>query len=884
MVLITFFLFCHFVWANPEGQSLSYQIGPLLNKTIQTSVEKAELIKVIVVMNRDHLKPLSEDLINELKNRIERLGGHIGDHAFNNVQVWISIDKVEELAKWGEIKLIRAPIRPQINSINSEGKDVIGATSWHNSGLTGKGVKLGVIDLGFSGYSSLLGSELPSDTQAVYTGSTSDFYSTEHGTVCAEIAYDMSPDAELYLVNVGDYDVAFHNAVSWLKLQNVNVISSSIGINLKTYCALLYEAQKTSFNYISSQINFLDNLKDQWDSTINSAINQGITWSQAAGNDGTKKWIGYFNDSDGDYCLNFTSYENYNEIELSNFEYGQEVYVLMMWGSDSEGYTSDDYDLYITNNSGNIVDYSEIDQDKFPLGIETCKFIPLHGVRYFVRVFQYRATPQKIGLLLGASQFPNFKHFTSGGTVRLFTPASNPNVITVGAVPYNNPYAIEPYSSQGPTVGGIIKPDLVAPDGVSTSSFGWHNFYGTSAAAPHVAGACALVKQAYPTWSPSQIKNYLEQNAQDLGESGKDNVYGSGLVQLPLNLPEPVHTETYLNVSGTPACYSSNGVHHVFTRGADGQLYEWWRSGSDWHTVNLSAVRWGVPIEGDPAALVIDGTPHVCARGAGGQLYDWWWEPQSGWHVANLSSIPWGVPIEGNPSCFAANGVQRVYARGMDNQLYEWWWTWKDGWNVVNLSNVPWGVWIAGDPSASPLYGTHHVFARSMDDQLHEWWWTWESGWHVANLSSIPWGKEIAGDPTSLVAGASLHVFGRGVDNQLYEWWWNADGWHITNLSTVPWGVEIAGDPSAISASGSHHVFARGVDNQLYEWWWEAESGWHVANLSSIPWGVRIGGDPASFSEKGIHHVFAQGTDGQLYEWWQDGGGWHITNLTQNAK
>jgi subtilisin family serine protease len=533
IVLITFFLFYHFVWANPEGQSLSYQIGPLLNKTIQTSGEKAELIKVIVVMNRDHLKPLSENLINELKNRIERLGGHIGDHAFNNVQVWIPIDKVEELAKWGEIKSIRTPIKPQINGINSEGKDVIGATSWHNSGLTGKGVKLGVIDLGFSGYSSLLGSELPSDTQAFYTGSTSDFYSTEHGTACAEIAYDIAPDAEFCLINVADYEVDFHNAVSSLKSQNVNVISSSIGINLKTYCALLYEAQRTSsLGYISSQINALENCKDQWNSTINSAINQGLTWSQAAGNDGTKKWTDYFNDSDGDHYLNFTSNENYNEIELSNFEYGEEVYVIMMWGFDNEGYTYDDYDLYITNNYGNIVDYSDIDQSEFPVGWETCKFIPLHGIRYFVRVLQYRATSQKIGLLLGASKFPNFKHFTSGGTVRLFTPASNPNVITVGAVAYNNPCAIEPYSSQGTTVEGIIKPDLVATDGVSTSSYGWHSFYGTSAAAPHVAGACALVKQAYPTWSPSQIKNYLEQNAQDLGVLGKDNVYGSGLIQL----------------------------------------------------------------------------------------------------------------------------------------------------------------------------------------------------------------------------------------------------------------------------------------------------------------------------------------------------------------
>jgi len=107
------------------------------------------------------------------------------------------------------------------------------------------------------------------------------------------------------------------------------------------------------------------------------------------------------------------------------------------------------------------------------------------------------------------------------------------SVITVGAVPYNNPYNIEPYSSQGPNNDGVIKPDLVAPDYVSTESYGASSFQGTSAAAPHVAGACALVKQVYPNWSPCQIKNYLELNAIDLGTSGKDNIYGSGLVMLP---------------------------------------------------------------------------------------------------------------------------------------------------------------------------------------------------------------------------------------------------------------------------------------------------------------------------------------------------------------
>jgi len=42
-----------------------------------------------------------------------------------------------------------------------------------------------------------------------------------------------------------------------------------------------------------------------------------------------------------------------------------------------------------------------------------------------------------------------------------------------------------------------------------------------------------LVKQAYPSYTPDQLQQFLEDNADDLGAVGKDNVYGAGLVKLP---------------------------------------------------------------------------------------------------------------------------------------------------------------------------------------------------------------------------------------------------------------------------------------------------------------------------------------------------------------
>ena len=57
----------------------------------------------------------------------------------------------------------------------------------------------------------------------------------------------------------------------------------------------------------------------------------------------------------------------------------------------------------------------------------------------------------------------------------------------------------------------------------------------TSAAAPHAAGAAALVVGAYPTYTVDQVWSCLETNAIDMGAAGKDNEYGAGR----LNFPDP---------------------------------------------------------------------------------------------------------------------------------------------------------------------------------------------------------------------------------------------------------------------------------------------------------------------------------------------------------
>ena len=98
-------------------------------------------------------------------------------------------------------------------------------------------------------------------------------------------------------------------------------------------------------------------------------------------------------------------------------------------------------------------------------------------------------------------------------------------------------------SSRGPTPDLQIKPDVSAPgtDIVAAvpfevSSTGYAALNGTSMAAPHVAGAATLLRQAHPDWTPYQVKAALMNTASNLngldGLSYRPIDQGAGLINI----------------------------------------------------------------------------------------------------------------------------------------------------------------------------------------------------------------------------------------------------------------------------------------------------------------------------------------------------------------
>ncbi len=144
----------------------------------------------------------------------------------------------------------------------------------------------------------------------------------------------------------------------------------------------------------------------------------------------------------------------------------------------------------------------------------------------------------------------------SGGVL---VPGDSFQGITVGATNRAGD-TLAYYSSTGPVSGDRIKPNVVAPggnggnnvgDNIYAPSFtynangsytyysggtgkGYWFWYGTSFAAPIVAGVAALLKQAHPSWSPAQIRIALMESASRAGSP--DNDWGYGLVNAQLAL------------------------------------------------------------------------------------------------------------------------------------------------------------------------------------------------------------------------------------------------------------------------------------------------------------------------------------------------------------
>jgi len=459
---------------------------------------------------------------NAAAKTIESLGGVIVSRQGSQFLAGLPPASLLELAGDPSVAFVGVPATPTDDGVVDQGVGAHGASLWIDAGFDGSGINVLVVDSAFSGLSGAQSSgDLPSSLAGSQVGPTcfgglaGPDPANSHGTAVAEIVHDMAPGAALYLYRtclVWDGP----DIVRYVKAHDIDIVTQSLAY----------------FNTVP-----LDG-RDPWGAFthIEQVVDAGALWFNSAGNYRLRHWRGTWTASE---TLDFGGGATTIDLPLAD---GSAVYLrwddwrLSLGGTCRECASDLDLDLYLLDRFGTVVASSTTVQSSSdpgpPVEALTAPRDGTFGIQVRAKGGQLVPTGLAIDLFVPSQNLPDEFQVFAGSLNDVSTLDS---VISVGAVCWSDA-TIRPYSSEGPTAGGVLKPDISAVDGVSTFTYGLTNscsrgFLGTSAATPNAAGAAAVVMQASGARG-GEARQMLLGLAVDLGPSGPDDRYGMGMIVL----------------------------------------------------------------------------------------------------------------------------------------------------------------------------------------------------------------------------------------------------------------------------------------------------------------------------------------------------------------
>ena len=432
------------------------------------------------------------------------------------MRVSVPVASLQVVSELPSVAFVRRPHRPHAQQTISEGVALIRALENHAAGAKGQGVKVAIIDGGFKG-----ADKLPEDMPVrrwfrdyTYTGIYAG--TDAHGTACAEIIHDVAPEAELYLYKVEDI-VDLENAKDRCIQNEVAIVN--------------YSATWVGEGFGDGRGLICD--------IVNDAADNGILWVNAVGNYGQKHYMDFWRDSDDDNRHDFAAGDDMVNF-VDEVEIGDTIRVTLTW--DDWPTTTADYDLYLYHQDafGNITEASnstDVQGEDGGAPVEFIEYLAGRAGTYGVSVVRVgEAEPKKLRVW---SWHHDIEYPVPASSLGI--PSDARGSLSVGAIHQDQWElgTVASYSSRGPTADGRIKPDLVAPSGVATASYGVERLFGgTSAATPHVAGAAALLKSANPSLSRDELWQALVEATVDVGAPGKDDSTGYGKLVLSVSAPQ----------------------------------------------------------------------------------------------------------------------------------------------------------------------------------------------------------------------------------------------------------------------------------------------------------------------------------------------------------
>ena len=516
-----------------------------------------------------HLENTDVETLQQLRDLGATL--EVTNSGLNVVQAWVPISSLDQIAALDAVQEITPPDYgvTKTGSINTEGDAIHRADLVRAfSGLTGAGVKVGVISDGVDSWTtSRSRGDLPGNIEM----NPENEGEGDEGTALLEIVHDLAPNARLAFSGAGT-SLLFVEATLWLANEafggeGADVIVDDLGYYLQPY----YED-----GYVAL--------------AVADTVAGGAVFVSAAGNYAQRHYEGEFVDG-GDGYHDF-DHSGGTDIALRIDTGDDGTSVILQW-NDRFGASTNDYDLYVC-----------------PPGLKPVKFNLQNDI----------CTGSNWSQQEGGNDdpyefvFPSFdghteadvyirKHSGVTKSLELFVPGGRilehrveeggivghpavAEVLAVGAIRASDPGNDDPesFSDRGPSV--LIdetrnKPDVMGINGVSITGSGGFGeqyvgvsgaaFFGTSAAAPHVAGIAALIMEAQRRATPNATKKQvadavtqkLRDTAIDLGESGRDNTFGYGRADALAAIESIAESSTTFSVDSLdpfPVTYTVNST------------------------------------------------------------------------------------------------------------------------------------------------------------------------------------------------------------------------------------------------------------------------------------------------------------------------------------
>ena len=398
------------------------------------------------------------------------------------------------------------------------------------------------------------------------------------GTALLEIVHDIAPGARLSFANA-DTSLAFNAAVNALAADN-DIVVDDLG-----FLGEPADGQSTVSRNTAAALNNPTNRIRAYVTSVGNAANDHYFGGYAdSGEDGrsingitTAGRLHLFQGSSNTSDVLGLGSQPYDLISLPS---NGEVVVVLTW-NDPAGQSGNNYDLYLVDDDTGEVVARSVD-------VQRGGQDPLEAIDYLNRgeTGFFRIVVQNVGdqaaarnlnmfsfqpqcavdgprrLATGRHERHNYNTPTRSILAQSDSGGSPVSAISVGAICSASSSAaavfggtdapsascldlghstIQFFSSRGPTLDGRLKPDISAIDGVSVTGAGRFpsTFFGTSAAAPHVAGIAALALQAAPCLvsgggtetvaARTRLRDLVVGSADPIGGTVPNQTFGFGL-------------------------------------------------------------------------------------------------------------------------------------------------------------------------------------------------------------------------------------------------------------------------------------------------------------------------------------------------------------------